>query len=575
MGLQVMNEPLAHILLVDDQERNLDVLQAILSNPDYCLVRATSGEEALLALLRQEFAVVVLDIRMPGVSGLELAALIKQRRRTQHVPIIFLTAHLLDDKDVLVGYGVGAVDYLSKPINPDILRSKVGVFVELFRKTRALTVANLNLESEIAERQKAQDALSKAKEALEVRVAERTADLLAANQALRQSEERLRDAHRSLSMAQRAGGSGVWDWDCITEDAYVSDEFRDLYGIATDEPFSLSRWLSAIHPDDRDRLAAAHAHLLEAGDDWNEEFRIIHPRLGERWLSGLGRVIRDANGRALRFCGINLDITDRKRTEQELETYRTRLEQLVAEQTQKLTQSLEQLRQSERLASVGTLATGIAHEINNPLNAILLATEYSLTISDPSENQSTLESIRSEAMRAGKIVKNLLKFTRRERTTKTPHDINTVVQHVAALIRSYLPSMDLALELELADGLPTCAINPTEIEQVVVNLIKNAAEAQGDGRVTVRTACVHDFVHISVEDDGPGIPVEFRQHIFDPFFTTKRTAGGTGLGLSLSHGIIAEHGGRISLNTEVGRGTTFTVELPVAQSAGVPACQES
>src|SRR5262245_31723420 len=119
-----MDENLANILLVDDQERNLDVLEAILTRSDYHLVRATSGEEALLALLKLEFAAVVLDIRMPGVSGLELATMIKQRRRTQHVPILFLTAHLLDEKDVLVGYGVGAVDYLSKPINPDILRSK-------------------------------------------------------------------------------------------------------------------------------------------------------------------------------------------------------------------------------------------------------------------------------------------------------------------------------------------------------------------------------------------------------------------------------------------------------------------
>ena len=570
-----MDEHLANILLVDDQERNLDVLQAILSHPDYCLVRATSGEEALLALLKMEFAAVVLDIRMPGVSGLELAALIKKRRRTQHVPIIFLTAHLLDEKDVLVGYGVGAVDYLSKPINPDILRSKVGVFVELFRKTRALTAANLSLENEVAERQKAQEALRKANEALEARVAERTADLVAANQALRQSEERLRDAHRSLSLAQRAGGGGVWDWNCVTDDAYVSAEFRELYGISANEPFTRSRWLSAVHPDDRERLASAHARLLESGEDWNEEFRILHPRLGERWLSGIGRVTRDAEGRAIRFSGINLDITDRKRTDQELATYRTRLEQLVAEQTQKLTQSLDQLRQSERLASVGTLATGIAHEINNPLNAILLATEYALTVSDPSETGSTLESIRDEAVRAGKIVKNLLRFTRRERTTKTPSDINAVVQRVAALIRSYLPSMPLRLELELADGLPMCAVNPTEIEQVVVNLIKNAAEAQKGGLVVVRTSCVQDFVCISVKDDGPGIPTEYRPHIFDPFFTTKRTSGGTGLGLSLSHGIVAEHGGRISLNSESAHGTVFTVELPVAQSAEVPACQES
>src|SRR5262249_10922922 len=129
-------------------------------------IRAQSADEALLALLRHEFAAMVLDIRMPGMNGLELAALIKQRKRTQDVPILFLTAHLVDDHDVLKGYGAGAVDYLSKPINPDILRSKIAVFVELFRKTRAMARLNEVLQTEIAKRQKAQEALEQANQEL-------------------------------------------------------------------------------------------------------------------------------------------------------------------------------------------------------------------------------------------------------------------------------------------------------------------------------------------------------------------------------------------------------------------------
>src|SRR4051812_5893728 len=114
----------ATILLVDDQERNLDALEAILGPADYKLVRARSADEALLALLKGEFAAIICDIRMPGIGGIELAQMIKQRKRTQHIPIVFLTAHLLEETDVLRGYGAGAVDYLSKPINPEILRSK-------------------------------------------------------------------------------------------------------------------------------------------------------------------------------------------------------------------------------------------------------------------------------------------------------------------------------------------------------------------------------------------------------------------------------------------------------------------
>lgn len=144
-----MNEPV-NILLVDDDVRNLDVLESILESPDYRLFRARSANEALLALIAEQFAVIVLDIRLPDVSGLELAHMIKQRKKTQDVPIIFLTAYYQEDKDVLQGYGVGAVDYLSKPVNTRILVSKVAVFVDLFRKTRALATMNVAMEQEIA-----------------------------------------------------------------------------------------------------------------------------------------------------------------------------------------------------------------------------------------------------------------------------------------------------------------------------------------------------------------------------------------------------------------------------------------
>lgn len=146
-----MKDPV-NILLVDDDPRNLDVLESILQCPDYRLFRARTAEEALLALVREEFAVVVLDVRMPDISGYELAQMIKQRKRTQHVPIIFLTAYYREDQDALQGYGAGAVDYLSKPVNPLVLRSKVGVFVDLFRKTRALATMNRAMEAEIEER---------------------------------------------------------------------------------------------------------------------------------------------------------------------------------------------------------------------------------------------------------------------------------------------------------------------------------------------------------------------------------------------------------------------------------------
>jgi len=196
--------PTVNILLVDDEARNLDVLESFLGTADYNLVRAVTAEDALLLLLEGEFAVIVLDIQMPGMNGIELANLIKKRKRTQHIPIIFLTAYFQDDKDVLEGYGIGAVDYLTKPVNPQILKSKIGVFVDLFRKTRALAATNLALESEVAQRQKAEEALRHVNNELEARVVARTSDLVRANEDLRAHEAALRASEEQAMAASRA-----------------------------------------------------------------------------------------------------------------------------------------------------------------------------------------------------------------------------------------------------------------------------------------------------------------------------------------------------------------------------------
>ncbi len=166
-------EGAVNVLLVDDEARNLDVLESILDSPDYRLVRAKSADEALRALVDHEFAVIVLDIRLPGTSGYELAQIIKRRKRTQHIPIIFLTAYFQEDEHILKGYGAGAIDYLSKPCKPEVLRSKVGSFVDLFRTSHAL-------QAEIQERRQAEQRIRELNEQLSQRVAE----LAAANEEL-------------------------------------------------------------------------------------------------------------------------------------------------------------------------------------------------------------------------------------------------------------------------------------------------------------------------------------------------------------------------------------------------------
>jgi signal transduction histidine kinase len=182
-------QPTVNILIVDDEPKNLTVLESVLDDPDYRLVRATSGEEALLALMAEEFAVLILDVRMPGMSGFEVAQLVKDRKKTARLPIIFLTAYYNEDGHILEGYGTGAVDFLHKPVQPTVLRSKVAVFAELYKKGRELAAANRMLLGEVAERRRAEASLSELAESLERRVTERTREL-------QDSEARLLDAHR-------------------------------------------------------------------------------------------------------------------------------------------------------------------------------------------------------------------------------------------------------------------------------------------------------------------------------------------------------------------------------------------
>lgn len=236
----------------------------------------------------------------------------------------------------------------------------------------------------------------------------------------------------------------------------------------------------------------------------------------------------------------------------------------------------EKLRHSERLASIGTLATGIAHEINNPLNAILLSAQYAMDI-DSNLHPEVGESIRTivqETQRCGKIVRNVLAFAKREETRATAQELNLSLRHAAQLASSYAGTRRLSVVFELAAPSPVALFNPMEIEQVVVNLIRNAHEAGGEGvQVTIGSRVDGDEAAFWVQDNGPGIAPQNLQRLFDPFFSTRREQGGTGLGLSIVHGIVTKHGGRIDVNSTPGAGACFIIHLPLAQSAEPERCQ--
>lgn len=311
-----LNEGPVHLLLVDDQARNLEVLEAVLQSPEYRLIRASSGEEALMALMKEDFAAIVLDVQMPGMSGIELARIIKQRKRDQHIPILFLTAHFLDDTDVLEGYGVGAVDYLTKPINPQILRSKVAVFVELFRATRALSRANAALEHEIKQRREAEDALRRSNDVLEERVQQRTLELSRSEEQFRRAIE---DAPIPVIMHAEDG-----------QVLQVSNTWVALTGYTMQDVPTIDSWFTRAYGFGANEVRNAVRSLFDRETGMVEVEFEIFTRGGQKrvWAFSASSpgVLHDGR----RFVvGAALDITDRKNAEELLRQSEERYRHLV------------------------------------------------------------------------------------------------------------------------------------------------------------------------------------------------------------------------------------------------------
>lgn len=290
-----------NILIVDDEPKNLTVLETVLNNPEYRLIRAESADHALLALLVDQFAVLILDIRMPGVTGIELARMIKERKKTAQIPIIFLTAYYNEDQHVLEGYGAGAVDYLHKPVNPEILRSKVAVFAELYRMQREINASNHALLAEVTERRQAQAQLRELNDTLEQRVMERT-------HALRTSAALLQAATDNASV-----GLGTLDRNlCFT---FANPAYSRIFGLPPD---FVGRQANEILKSENTKLIAPLLDSALTGDRTAGELN--EPASGLARKSSHYSIVcepeRDTDGNIVGVVMVVFDITDRKRSEE-------------------------------------------------------------------------------------------------------------------------------------------------------------------------------------------------------------------------------------------------------------------
>jgi PAS domain S-box-containing protein len=538
------------LLLVDDEPRNLDALESILTTTGCQFVRAQSADQALLAVLQHQFAAIILDIKMPGTSGMEIARLIKNRKRTQHVPILFLTAHLLDEKDVLEAYGVGGVDYLSKPINPEILRSKIAVFVNLFRTTRALASAVEALHSEISQRQAAQEQLRLAKEELELRVQERTAELERASREIRDNEERLRLA---LAVAQVA----AWEWDLKSGLVTWSADPEIVFGFPSGSLGRDSRISHVAHPEDAQTLGRALSEAMKTGD-YQTEYRAVRPDGSVAWIAERGRVMPDGNGNPSRIIGVSVDFTQRKAAE-------------------------ETLREADRRKDE-FLAT-LAHELRNPLAPIRYGVA-ALELKQP-QNEDQLRIIRlidRQTKHMARLIEDLLDVSRITRNTlelrKTRLDLMRVIEAAVETSRPLIEDAGQRLQYSQAEQPVWVEGDFTRLAQVFSNILNNAAKygrtTHGEGLITISVNPEGKSVLVSIQDTGIGIPIAELSRVFDMFTQVGPSLGGLGIGLSLAKRLVELHGGMIEAHSAgAGKGSEFVVRLPLADFITTDTAPES
>jgi PAS domain S-box-containing protein len=525
-----------NILIVDDNPTNLKLMRAQLEAEDHVVAQAQDGVEALALLDRQGVDVVISDILMPRMDGYRLCREIRKSDRLAKLPTIIYSSTFTSPEDVKMALDVGADKYLSKPASVEII---VAALHEVMARPHAAADAGVLAEVEVLKE-------------YSQRLVEKLADK---KNALEQANAKLTATRDQLAHLLKHSPAVLYSLKVEGEQVIprmISENMTHLLGFTVEESCTYDWWANHLHPEDRERVMAGVPEAIKGGA-WTIEYRIRHKDGHYLWVEDKQRLVRNAEGKPMDIVGVWTNITERKQTE-------------------------NQLLRAQRLESIGTLACGVAHDLNNVLGPILLTTEL-LRLDFPGLPNDGLELIQTSARRGADMVKQLLTFVKGTEGERLLVQSRLLFRELEKLIKASFPKQ-IELRINCANDLRPILGDATQLQQVLLNLCVNARDAMRDGGTLTLTAenleldsaaanalpaakpgC---YVAWKITDTGTGIPSEILERIFEPFFSTKGPEKGTGLGLSTVSGIIKSHGGFVQVFSVLGQGSTFTVCLPVA-----------
>ena len=570
-----------NILLVDDRPENLLALEVVLESLGQRLVRAHSGAEALRCMLQEEFALVLLDVQMPDMDGFETAELIRSRERSQHIPIIFITANNTSNAHVFQGYALGAVDYLFKPIVPEVLRSKVGVFVELFKKSDEVQRQANQLKHMHAE--------------LEVRVDERTAGLAETNAALqnqilerKRAEESLKflaEASRLLSASLDIERNLIsvahlaipYMADCCAVDLYEDGAIRRL-DVAAHDPNQAALLQQGLMDLSQAVMKTGHAVLfMNLGD------QALLAMLDDKTQIALMRVVGIAS-----IMVVPLMARERSlgafifMVSNEQRRYSPANLQIAEDLARRAAVTIDNARlYQEAKAAVearDAFLSVAAHELKTPLTSLLgyadlLQRRAARTDTLSERDFKALQLISEQGRRLTKMISSLLDLSRIQTgqlsIERAAVDLDALAERIVAEAQPTLEQHTLRL---MPYGSPLVIEgDELRLEQVLQNLLQNAVKySPAGGTISLEVSSQGDQGCIAIRDQGIGIPAQSLPQLFSRFYRAhnvkEQHVSGLGVGLYVVREIVTLHGGTVDVYSQEGEGSVFTISLPLVKT---------